>query len=257
MAEQGVILLVGQPDWAATLARLAEQQGFDLVPAAGGDLVDQLVDARAALLVVDGALPDWRRLAVLPRSSPATRRIATVVVSGDPAVVAQAADLGLTEVLSLETLAAGLPGVLQAHARDLEPALAAQLACQCQDALPPEALEGVRLFNAGEYYRQHDVFEALWMAERGPVRALYQGILQIGIAYYQIMRGNRLGALRMLLRSRQRLVSLPDVCRGIDVRGLREDSARVRAALEQAVDLTGFDLSLLRPVRLAEPPDQP
>lgn len=255
MTERGVIVLAGQPEWAATLARLAGQQGFDLVLAGDGDLIARLVDARADLLVIDGACPEWRTVAVLPRSSPATRRIATVVVSTDPAVYAQADDLGLAAVLSLETLAAGLPGVLAQHARGMDPALAARLACQCQEPLPPEALEGIRKFNAGEYYRQHDIFEALWMAERGPVRTLYQGILQVGVAYYQIERGNRLGALRMLLRSRQRLVGLPDVCRGVDVRRLLEDSARVRAALEQAGDLAGFDRSLLQPVRLVEATD--
>jgi hypothetical protein len=112
MTERGVIVLAGQPDWAATLARLAGQQGFDLVLAGEGDLIARLVDTRAALLIVDGARPDWRAVAVLPRTSPATRRISTLVISADPAVYAQADDLGLAAVLSLETLTAGLPGVL-------------------------------------------------------------------------------------------------------------------------------------------------
>jgi hypothetical protein len=59
----------------------------------------------------------------------------------------------------------------------------------------------------------------------------------------------------MLLRSRQRLVGLPDVCRGVDVCRLLADSARVRAALEQLDDLNAFDRSLLQPVRLVETTD--
>ncbi len=122
----------------------------------------------------------------------------------------------------------------------------------CGDPLPPEAVQAVDLFNAGEYYRQHDLFEALWRAEPGPVRDLYQGVLQVGVAYYQITRGNRRGALKMLRRSARLLARLPDVCRGIDVRQLREDSARVRAVLEStpSKDIAAFDRRLLKPVKL-------
>jgi len=84
------------------------------------------------------------------------------------------------------------------------------------------------------------------------VRDLYQAILQVGVAYYQITRGNHRGALKMLLRSLQWLAPLPDVCRGVDVAGLRADAARVRAALAglDPAEIGRFDRSLLRPVRL-------
>ena len=92
------------------------------------------------------------------------------------------------------------------------------------------------------------------------MRDLYRGILQVGVAYYHITQGNRQGALKMLLRSVQWLAPLPDLCQGVDVRGLREDAARVRAALEvtDPTDMPGFDLSLLRPLRLVghDPPAQ-
>ncbi len=127
-----------------------------------------------------------------------------------------------------------------------------QLDCECQEALPDLARQGVEKFNAGEYYRQHDLFEEQWMKTDGPVRDLYRAILQVGIAYYQIERGNPQGALKMLLRSIQWLLILPDVCQGVDVKGLREDSARVRAELE-AMDpdaIADFDHSLIKPLRL-------
>jgi predicted metal-dependent hydrolase len=34
--------------------------------------------------------------------------------------------------------------------------------------LRPLARQAVELFNAGEYYRQHDLLEELWIEERGP-----------------------------------------------------------------------------------------
>lgn len=125
-----------------------------------------------------------------------------------------------------------------------------QLDCACRDSLPPLAREGIARFNAGDYYRQHDLFEELWRQTTGAVRNLYQGILQVGIAYYQITQGNRRGAIKMLRRSARWLALLPDVCQGVDVQRLRQDSTRVRLVLEQmeSADLADFDRSLLQPV---------
>jgi hypothetical protein len=56
----------------------------------------------------------------------------------------------------------------------------------------------------------------------------------------------------MLNRSVQWFWMLPDVCQGVDVRQLREDAERVRATLKAADPATDFDLTLLKPLRLAE-----
>src|SRR3954471_10299011 len=130
--------------------------------------------------------------------------------------------------------------------------LAAQLGCECQESLPSLGLEAVALFNTGEYHAQHDLFEELWRQTRGPVRDLYQGTLQVGIAYYQITRGNHRGALKMLRRSARWLAPLPDVCQGIDVKQLREDSVVVRTELERMKpeEIANFDRSLLKPVQM-------
>ena len=132
--------------------------------------------------------------------------------------------------------------------------LAEQLECECQEMLPPWGQEAVALFNTGEYHAQHDLFEELWRQTQKPVRDLYQGTLQVGIAYYQITRGNHRGALKMLRRSARWLAPLPDVCQGIDVKQLCEDSFKVRAALEniKLEDIANFDRSLLKPVRMIE-----
>lgn len=80
---------------------------------------------------------------------------------------------------------------------------------------------------------------------------LYRAILQAGAAHYQIERGNHRGALKMLLHSMQWLAILPDVCQGVDVRQLREDSYGVGAKLERVnpADIAQFDRGLLKLVR--------
>ena len=70
----------------------------------------------------------------------------------------------------------------------------AALARDCDCELPEPARAAIAKFNDGEYYEQHDLLEALWMETESPVRQLYQAILQVGIAYYQLERGT--GAAR-------------------------------------------------------------
>jgi len=247
------VVVIGDFAWAQAMAPVTGAYRVMRYPASGEAeaYIARLVEDLPVLIVVDGARADWRFWVATPKTSPATRRIPVVLVADDPALLQAGRDAGADEVLPPAALAEALPRLLAAREQGRR-SVDAALARQCAEPLPPEALEGIRRFNAGEYYTQHDLFEALWMVERGPVRDLYQAILQVGVAYYQITRGNHRGALKMLLRSLQWLAPLPDVCRGVDVAGLRADAARVRAALASLdpAEIGRFDRSLLRPVRL-------
>jgi len=121
----------------------------------------------------------------------------------------------------------------------------------CNDPLSDEALNGIVTFNAGEYYAQHDIFEALWANTDAPIRMLYKAILQVGVGYYQIEQGNWRGAIKMLRRAERWLSQLPDVCSEVDIAQLRADAQRVHDEL-LAHGLDNFDKSLLQPVKLKE-----
>ena len=217
--------------------------------------IARLVDDHAALVLVDGADPGWCAWVTAPKVNPATRRVPVIVVADDPARREDALTAGADLALTLAELAACLPDIVARYARVQREATASELARQCAGPLPPQARRAIELFNAGEYYRQHDLLEALWIAENGLVRDLYRAILQVGVAYYQVTRGNRRGALKMLLRAVQWLNVLPAICQGVDVARLRDDAARVRVALEALppdADLSQFDRSLLGSVHLVE-----
>jgi len=251
---QPCVVLIGRPIWKNRAAALLRRRGFALVCyESQRGYVSRLAADQPALIIVDGAQPDAEFWITTARSSPASRRIPVVAVAGASATRQAALDAGANFALSPASLAADLSPILADHARVQPEAERRALLAECDQSLPPQAIEAIRLFNAGEYYRQHDLLEALWMEESGPVRSLYQAILQVGIAYYQVARNNRKGALKMLLRARQWLAILPDVCRGVDVAQLRADVDRVQAALEATTDskMAAFDHALLRPVTLA------
>lgn len=248
-----VIVITGTPAWAAQMkAQLSVHYRIEHITERTG-YVARLTDWRAAMILVDAAGEDWRFWVSTPKSSPATRRIPIVVAADDADAHRAAFTAGADFALSTTELIEQIQALAQEYARVEDPAHIEQLECECEEALPPLAVQGIEQFNAGNYYRQHDLFEALWMKTEGPVRDLYRAILQVGIAYYQIERGNHRGALKMLLRSVQWLLILPGVCQGVDVRQLREDSFRVRAELEalQPENIAQFDRSLLKPVRMA------
>ncbi len=214
----------------------------------------RLVEDGINLIVVDGADADWQFWTTTPKTNPATRRIPLIVAADDPQQRQQALLAGADFVYTRADLEHRFGLLLHDHAQTVNPDTVEQLTCDCRGPLPELAQEGIARFNAGEYYRQHDLFEALWMETASPVRDLYRAILQVGVAYYQIERRNYRGAQKMLLRSVQWLALLPDVCQGVDVASLRADSYRVRAELERLgeANISEFDLALLRPVKLLQ-----
>ena len=69
----------------------------------------------------------------------------------------------------------------------------------------PRLLEGARLFNAGEFFESHEVWESLWHEVDGPERELLQGMIQIAAAFHHLVRGNIAGARYLYDRGRRRL----------------------------------------------------
>jgi hypothetical protein len=120
----------------------------------------------------------------------------------------------------------------------------------CFGHLHPKALEGLRLFNAGEYFEAHEELELAWREETGEIRGLYQGILEAAVTYLHVQRGNYAGAVKVYARGMRWLREWPDACRGVNVAKLRADLERVIAEVKRlGPERSGeFDPSLFQPV---------
>ena len=62
----------------------------------------------------------------------------------------------------------------------------------------PRFTAGVELFNRGEWYAAHDVFEELWHDTDDPERRWLQGAVQVAVAMVHLGRDNHNGAAILL-----------------------------------------------------------
>lgn len=210
------------------------QQHAEHLHGPGYFLMEAVTRLQPALLVFDlgnDQVP-WKEWIAMLRTAAATRRIPLIGFGShvDVDSFQAAKQAGAQAVLARSAFFGDLPAVLGRYARlpDWE-----ALASECEKPLHPRAMRGLEHFNAGEYFEAHEELEAAWNADPTPARALYQGVLQVAVAYLQIERNNPDGAKKIFLRSRQWLSPLPDSCRGVDVKQLRLDAAEVERMLKE------------------------
>jgi uncharacterized protein len=122
----------------------------------------------------------------------------------------------------------------------------------CDEPPPALLLEGIAQFNRGEFFEQHETLELLWRAETRNIRYLYQGILQIGVAFHHLRKLNHHGTVYMLTRGQGYLAPFAPRCQRVDVQALLDAAA---AALDEVNRLGKdrlheFDWNLTPKVRL-------
>jgi uncharacterized protein len=102
---------------------------------------------------------------------------------------------------------------------------------RCSDTPPPLVLEGIELFNERNYYECHEVLEDAWNDEQDPVRVMYQGILQIGVACYHVQNKNWRGAMKVLERGIPKAGRFAPSCMGININALLADARAIHQEL--------------------------
>lgn len=81
--------------------------------------------------------------------------------------------------------------------------------------------EGINLFNRGEFYDSHEVWEDVWRSNKPEPRDLFQGLIQVAAAIHQFRDLKRQdGPRRTLAKARQRLEPYAPAACGLDVGSL-------------------------------------
>jgi hypothetical protein len=91
------------------------------------------------------------------------------------------------------------------------------------DTYPDKYLEGVRLFNAEEFFECHDVLEELWSEVIGDEKKFYQGLIQASVALFHFGNENLGGARKMYESARAKLEPYLPSYMGIDLEKLLAD----------------------------------
>jgi predicted metal-dependent hydrolase len=117
----------------------------------------------------------------------------------------------------------------------------------CLEAAPPALWEGIAEFNRGQFFECHKTLEELWMAEPRPIRQLYQGILQIGVAFHHLRAGRHRPAKTLLVRGCAYLQPLAPTCLGVDIARLLGEARQCLTRITRlgAENLDDFDWSLV------------
>lgn len=235
-----IVALVPDLFFAPRIEDVIRRQGGRPVLVETADAFVDAVDFHFPVLaLLDLSAPgDWEKAIVRCKLRPHTRLVPIYAFGShvETATLAAARKAGADHVWARGRMMEELP---QLVARHVKPPV--RYPTGWEGALSPKAQAGVEEFNRGDYFEQHELFEEAWLEEERPIRDLYQGVLQVGVAFFQIEQGNWAGAIKMFRRGLPRLRDLPPVCQGIDV-----------AALRQAAEAIHQEITDLGPDRLHE-----
>jgi uncharacterized protein len=187
----------------------------------------------ARLVIIDSSVADipWLAWVSAAKDDPATEDVLIIAFGAHVDIELRNRTLGagVDRYLARSNFSDGLPEFIAAAVREAtdDP---------CSEPLPEGVVRGLEEFNAGQFFEQHETLELVWRAELRPIRDLYRGVLQIGVACLQVERGNPIGAIKMIDRATKWLQPFRPVCQTIDVDRLLDDAARLRQAIEQSGD---------------------
>ncbi|MGL4650392.1 MAG: DUF309 domain-containing protein [Caldilineaceae bacterium] len=218
---------------------IAAQGGKALLVETPEAFVDAVDGAFPVLALVDlGVAGDWAAAIQRCKMRPHTRQVPIYAFGShvETEVLRAARNAGADHAWARSKMMEELPALVAAH---VSPPV--RYPEGWDEPLSATAREGIAEFNRGEYFEQHELLEHAWLEEQRPVRAMYQGILQVGVAFLQIERGNWAGAIKMFRRGLPRLRDLPPICQGVHLAEFRSTAEEIHASV-----------TALGPERLAE-----
>jgi len=253
---QPIVSLEPDPHWAAWLAEQINAGGARAIFVASTEQLVAAVDLWSPVLIlIDTDTPgDWQGAIQRCKNRPHSQHIPVCAFDrqASAARLALARAAGADYTWSQEEIKEKLSNLVK---RYLYPPV--EYPVGWDEKLSDLARIGLIAFNRGEFFEQHEHLEAAWMAEPRPIRSLYQGILQVGLAFLQIQRGNWAGALKMLRRGLPRLRHLPPVCQGIRLASFRSAAAAIHNEITElgAERLAEFDQSRFPKLEFEEEDD--
>ena len=229
-AQRSIVCIVPDLFFGVKVENLARRHGL-VVVVPPDELAFRAALAEASLAVIDAGVTDrpWTEWVRVAKARPDTRDTPIIAFGShvDRALRERALEAGVDRYMARSSFVDTLPEIVARAARAVKDD-------PCREPLPEGALHGIEEFNAGQFFEQHETLERVWRAETRPVRNLYRGILQIGVAVLHVERGNAPGAIKTFERAFRWLEPFRPACQGVDVERLVRDA---RALCETIVSL--------------------
>jgi len=92
--------------------------------------------------------------------------------------------------------------------------------------------EGLRLYDAGEFFAAHEAWESVWLRAQEPEKTFLQGLIQVTAAFHHLQRNNPQGTALLLQAALGRLEHYPARFGDISVTVLCDDIRSWLQALE-------------------------
>jgi predicted metal-dependent hydrolase len=107
-----------------------------------------------------------------------------------------------------------------------------------EGAMSPYLVEGIRLFNEGDYFWSHETLEEEWAEAPEEDRDFLQGLIHLAVGLLHHGKGNAKGARLQFTKASKRLDSYPDTYRGVDVGAVRTFLSQANASVDSGESLT-------------------
>jgi uncharacterized protein len=107
--------------------------------------------------------------------------------------------------------------------------------------------EGLRLYEAGEFFTAHEAWESVWLKAPEPEKTFLQGIIQVTAAFHHLQRDNRLGTVLLLQAALRRLDLYPGSFGGISVAPLCNEIRERLRMLEAGEPASQLSSPRIRP----------
>ena len=250
--QRSIVCIVPDLFFGVKIEDLARRHGLAVVvPHDERAFMAALAGSSLALIDAGTANRPWATWVSAAKADPATRGTPIIAFGShvDRALRERALEAGVDRYMARSNFVEALPEIVARAAREVTDDA-------CGEPLPDGARRGIREFNEGKYFEQHETLERVWRAETRPVRNLYQGILQIGVALLQIERGNAPGAIKTFDRAFRWLEPFRPACQSVDVERLVREA---RAIYEMVTSLdperiVEFDRSTFPHIHLLDRP---
>lgn len=110
------------------------------------------------------------------------------------------------------------------------------------EEVPEAARRGLRLLDEGRWFEAHEELERAWLEEAGERRLLWKALLQLGVAWLHLERGNPRGARSLVRRGRSHLAPFLPRRAGLDLAAVDALAARFERWLDGGGGAPGREL---------------